>query len=74
VGDRGASNGNTWAEGRARTSKRSNRSQTVLHHALRATLATYHRWMEVVVAVTLSGCPALSVPVGLGPEGLPMGV
>ncbi len=35
---------------------------------------TYHRWMEVVVAVTLSGCPALSVPVGLGPEGLPMGM
>ncbi|MEH3148378.1 MAG: amidase [Methylobacterium frigidaeris] len=35
---------------------------------------TYHRWMEVVVAVTLSGCPALSVPVGLGPQGLPMGM
>ena len=25
---------------------------------------TYHRWMEVIIPVTMSGCPALSVPVG----------
>ncbi|MDD0808743.1 amidase [Curvibacter sp. RS43] len=31
---------------------------------------TYHRWMEVVIAATLAGLPALSVPAGLGgPEG-----
>lgn len=35
---------------------------------------TYHRWMEVVVPVTMSGCPAISVPAGFGPEGLPMGL
>jgi len=40
---------------------------------------TYHRWMEVVVPVSLAGVPALSLPVGFGPsgsgsEGLPMGM
>lgn len=35
---------------------------------------TYHRWMEVVVAVSLIGLPALAVPAGFGAEGLPMGV
>ncbi|TGD97439.1 amidase [Methylobacterium nonmethylotrophicum] len=35
---------------------------------------TYHRWMEVVVPGTLSGCPAISLPVGLNPAGLPMGI
>lgn len=35
---------------------------------------TYHRWMEVVFPWTLSGCPAISVPVGFGREGLPMGM
>ncbi len=35
---------------------------------------TYHRWMEVVVLASLSGCPAISVPVGFGPAGLPMGM
>ncbi|MEI4473041.1 amidase [Frigidibacter sp. MR17.24] len=35
---------------------------------------TYHRWMEVVVPVSLAGLPALSVPVGFGPQGLPMGM
>ncbi|GJD48395.1 Acylamidase [Methylobacterium crusticola] len=38
------------------------------------TMDTYHRWMEVVVPVTMSGCPAISLPVGLGPAGLPMGM
>ncbi|MCM5571443.1 amidase [Burkholderiaceae bacterium FT117] len=39
---------------------------------------TYHRWMEVVILPTLTGCPALSVPAGFGASGdsagLPMGI
>jgi amidase len=35
---------------------------------------TYHRWMEVVIPVTMSGCPSLNVPVGFGEAGLPMGL
>jgi amidase len=35
---------------------------------------TYHRWMEVVIPVSLIGLPALSVPVGFGSNGLPMGM
>lgn len=40
---------------------------------------TYHRWMEVVLPASLSGCPAASVPAGFsGPEaraeGLPIGL
>ena len=35
---------------------------------------TYHRWMEVVIPASLSGSPAISVPVGFGVQGLPMGV
>lgn len=35
---------------------------------------TYHRWMEVVVPASLTGLPALSVPVGFGAEGHPMGM
>jgi len=35
---------------------------------------TYHRWMEVVVPASLIGLPAISVPVGFGAEGLPMGL
>ncbi|MFN5998455.1 MAG: amidase [Paracoccaceae bacterium] len=35
---------------------------------------TYHRWMEVVVPASLIGLPALSVPVGFGQQGLPMGL
>jgi amidase len=35
---------------------------------------TYHRWMEVVVPASLAGLPALSVPVGFGAAGLPMGM
>ena len=35
---------------------------------------TYHRWMEVVIPATMSGCPAISVPVGFGGNGLPMGM
>jgi amidase len=35
---------------------------------------TYHRWMEVVVPASLIGLPALSVPIGFGDQGLPMGM
>lgn len=35
---------------------------------------TYHRWMEVVIPASLIGLPTLSVPVGFGPQGLPMGM
>jgi amidase len=35
---------------------------------------TYHRWMEVVIYATLAGLPAMSVPVGFGERGLPMGM
>ncbi len=35
---------------------------------------TYHRWMEVVIYATLGGLPAISVPVGFGAAGLPMGM
>ena len=35
---------------------------------------TYHRWMEVVIYATLAGLPCISVPVGFGPGGLPMGM
>ena len=35
---------------------------------------TYHRWMEVVVPVSLIGLPCLAVPAGLGKDGQPMGL
>lgn len=35
---------------------------------------TYHRWMEVVVPASLIGLPAVSVPLGFGPRGLPSGM
>lgn len=35
---------------------------------------TYHRWMEVVIPISLIGLPALSVPVGFSAQGLPMGM
>ncbi len=35
---------------------------------------TYHRWMEVMIPVTMSNCPALAVPAGFNPQGLPMGL
>jgi amidase len=35
---------------------------------------TYHRWMEVVIPASLTGLPAISVPAGLGPSGMPMGL
>ncbi|PZQ96799.1 MAG: amidase [Cereibacter sphaeroides] len=35
---------------------------------------TYHRWMEVVIPVSLVGLPALAMPAGFGAGSLPMGV
>lgn len=35
---------------------------------------TYHRWMEVMIPVSLLGLPSLSVPIGFGQQGLPMGM
>ncbi|NVZ22724.1 amidase [Pseudomonas costantinii] len=38
------------------------------------TMDTYHRWMEVVIPATLSGCPVANVQVGFNENGLPMGM
>ncbi len=35
---------------------------------------TYHRWMEVMIPVTMSICPALAVPAGFSDHGLAMGL
>ena len=35
---------------------------------------TYHRWMQVMIPISMSGCPALSVPAGFSDGGLPMGI
>jgi amidase len=35
---------------------------------------TYHRWMEVTLYATFAGLPCISVPVGFGRGGLPMGM
>jgi amidase len=35
---------------------------------------TYHRWMELMIPISMSGCPALSVPAGFNEQGLPMGI
>ena len=37
-------------------------------------MQTYHEWMKVALAITMSGCPALAVPAGFGERGLPMGM
>jgi amidase len=39
-----------------------------------ASMDTYHRWMEVMIPISLSGCPALSAPAGFNQRGLPMGI
>ena len=38
------------------------------------TMDTYHRWMEVVIPVSMAGVPSLNIPVGFGTHGLPMGM
>lgn len=35
---------------------------------------SYHRWMEVVIPVSLIGLPCLCVPAGFGAAGLPIGL
>lgn len=35
---------------------------------------TYHRWMECVIPASLAGVPALALPSGYGPHGLPHGI
>ncbi len=35
---------------------------------------SYHRWMECVIPVSLTGLPAVSVPAGFGENGLPTGI
>ena len=43
-------------------------------HIAGQAMDTYHRWMEVVIGATLAGLPAMSIPVGFSPQGLPMGL
>ena len=38
------------------------------------TMDTYHRWMEITIPGSLSGCPIANVPVGFNRRGLPMGM
>ncbi|MFT5561851.1 MAG: amidase [Litorivivens sp.] len=35
---------------------------------------TYHRWMEVVIGGSLSGCPVISLPAGFDRQGRAMGI
>lgn len=37
-------------------------------------LRSYIDWIAITYAITLTGCPALSLPVGLSAEGLPIGL
>ncbi len=37
-------------------------------------METYHQWMEVVIPASMAGCPAVNIPVGFDPRGLPMGM
>jgi amidase len=38
------------------------------------TMDTYHRWMQVMIPVTMAMCPALTVPAGFNDRGLPTGL
>ncbi|MGD0119830.1 MAG: amidase [Candidatus Binatus sp.] len=35
---------------------------------------TYHRWMQVMIPISMSGCPALGATTGFNERGLPMGI
>jgi amidase len=37
-------------------------------------METYHEWMKGVLAITMSGCPALAAPAGFNDQGLPIGI
>jgi amidase len=38
------------------------------------TLTTYIDWMFLTFVITLTGCPAISLPCGLSRDGLPIGL
>jgi amidase len=38
------------------------------------TMDTYHRWMEVMIPVTMAAAAAIAVPAGFSANGLPMGL
>lgn len=38
------------------------------------TMATYHEWMQVAIAITMSACPVAAVPAGFNAAGLAMGL
>ena len=44
------------------------------HQIAEREMDTYHRWMEVVIAATMAGLPALAVPAGISASGLPAGI
>ncbi|MCV6585013.1 MAG: amidase [Marinibacterium sp.] len=44
------------------------------HSIAGVAMDTYHRWMEVMIPVSLAGLPAVTVPAGFGAVGLPMGL
>jgi len=44
------------------------------NHILDKEMDTYHRWMEVVIPASLTGLPAISVPIGFGPDSTPVGM
>jgi amidase len=48
--------------------------ETWPRHIAGQAMDTYHAWMKGACLVSLSGCPSLAVPAGLGAQGLPMGV
>ena len=37
-------------------------------------MQTYHEWMKVAIAITMTACPAAAVPAGFSANGLPMGL
>lgn len=37
-------------------------------------METYHEWMKVAIAITMTACPVAAVPAGFNAAGLPMGL
>ncbi|NOT39959.1 MAG: amidase [Alphaproteobacteria bacterium] len=37
-------------------------------------MASYHEWMQVAIAITMTACPVAAVPAGFNAAGLPMGL
>jgi amidase len=44
------------------------------HEIAGTKMQTYHEWMKGVLAITMSGCPALAAPAGFNDQGLPIGI